>query len=38
VLRLQVAKGCIRLARLLDEALDGDHPEIAHPPKADKKG
>jgi hypothetical protein len=34
--RLQVAKGGIRLARLLDEALDGDHPEVAHPPK--KKG
>jgi len=33
VLRLQVAKGGIRLARLLDEALDGNHPEIAHPPK-----
>jgi hypothetical protein len=34
VLRLQVAKGGIRLARLLDEALDGNHPEVAHPPKA----
>ena len=33
VLRLQVAKGGIRLARLLDEALDGNHPEVAHPPK-----
>ena len=33
VLRLQVAKGGIRLARLLDEALDGNHPEIAHPPR-----
>jgi hypothetical protein len=33
VLRLQVAKGGIRLARLLDEALDGDHPEVAHPPR-----
>jgi hypothetical protein len=34
--RLQVAKGGLRLARLLDEALDGDHPEVAHPPR--KKG
>jgi hypothetical protein len=34
VLRMQVAKGGIRLARLLDEALDGNHPEVAHPPKA----
>jgi S1/P1 Nuclease len=33
VLRMQVAKGGIRLARLLDEALDGNHPEVAHPPK-----
>jgi len=33
ILRLQVAKGGIRLARLLDEALDGNHPEVAHPPK-----
>jgi len=33
VLRLQVAKGGIRLARLLDEALDGNHPEVAHPPR-----
>jgi len=33
VLRLQIAKGGIRLARLLDEALDGNHPEVAHPPK-----
>lgn len=33
VVRLQVAKGGLRLARLLDEALDGDHPEVAHPPK-----
>jgi hypothetical protein len=33
VLRLQVAKGGLRLARLLDEALDGDHPEVAHPPR-----
>jgi hypothetical protein len=31
--RLQVAKGGLRLARLLDEALDGDHPEVAHPPR-----
>jgi hypothetical protein len=38
VLRLQVAKGGIRLARLLDEALDGNHPEVAHPPKPSKKG
>jgi len=37
VLRLQVAKGGIRLARLLDEALDGNHPEVAHPPKPAKK-
>lgn len=36
VLRLQVAKGGIRLARLLDEALDGNHPEVAHPPKPRK--
>lgn len=35
-LRLQVAKGGLRLARLLDEALDGNHPEVAHPPKAKK--
>lgn len=34
VLRLQVAKGGIRLARLLDQAMDGDHPEVAHPAKA----
>jgi hypothetical protein len=33
VLRLQVAKGGLRLARLLDEALDGNHPEVAHPPR-----
>ncbi|WP_404713417.1 S1/P1 nuclease [Sphingomonas sp. MMS24-J13] len=33
VVRLQVAKGGLRLARLLDEALDGDHPEVAHPPR-----
>jgi len=38
VLREQVAKGGIRLARLLDEALDGNHPEVAHPPKPAKKG
>ena len=40
VLRMQVAKGGIRLARLLDEALDGNHPEVAHPPKpkASKQG
>ena len=37
VLRLQVAKGGIRLARLLDEALDGNHPEVAHPPRPPKK-
>ena len=37
VLRLQVAKGGIRLARLLDEALDGNHPEVAHPPRQPKK-
>lgn len=36
VVRLQVAKGGLRLARLLDEALDGDHPEVAHPPKPPK--
>jgi hypothetical protein len=36
-LRLQVAKGGIRLARLLDEALDGNHPEVAHPPRPPKK-
>ncbi|WP_243843219.1 S1/P1 nuclease [Sphingomonas vulcanisoli] len=36
VLRLQIAKGGLRLARLLDEALDGDHPEVAHPPKPPK--
>lgn len=33
VIRRQIAKGGFRLARLLDEALDGDHPEVAHPPK-----
>ena len=37
VLRLQIAKGGIRLARLLDEALDGNHPEVAHPPRPPKK-
>jgi hypothetical protein len=37
MLRLQVAKGGLRLARLLDEALDGDHPEVAHPPKPPRK-
>jgi hypothetical protein len=37
VLRLQLARGGIRLARLLDEALDGNHPEVAHPPKPAKK-
>nr|WP_294391227.1 S1/P1 nuclease [uncultured Sphingomonas sp.] len=31
--RRQVAKGGLRLARLLDEALDGNHPEVAHPPR-----
>ncbi len=36
VVRLQIAKGGIRLARLLDEALDGNHPEVAHPPKPKK--
>ena len=36
VLRLQIARGGIRLARLLDEALDGDHPEVAHPPRPPK--
>jgi len=35
-LRLQIAKGGIRLARLLDEALDGNHPEVAHPPRPKK--
>jgi len=34
VLRGEVLRGGLRLARLLDEALDGDHPEVAHPPKA----
>ncbi|UAK26314.1 S1/P1 nuclease [Sphingomonas nostoxanthinifaciens] len=33
MVRMQVAKGGLRLARLLDEALDGDHPEVAHPPR-----
>ncbi|WCT73521.1 S1/P1 nuclease [Sphingomonas naphthae] len=31
--RLTIAKGGLRLAKLLDEALDGDHPEVAHPAK-----
>jgi hypothetical protein len=31
--RLAIAKGGLRLARLLDEALDGNHPEVAHPAK-----
>ena len=34
VVRLQIARAGLRLARLLDEALDGDHPEVAHPPKS----
>ncbi|QJU58973.1 S1/P1 nuclease [Sphingomonas sp. AP4-R1] len=34
VMRAQVLKGGLRLARMLDEALDGDHPEVAHPPRA----
>lgn len=38
IIRLQVAKGGIRLARLLDEALNGDHPEVAHPPKPPRAG
>ena len=38
VVREQVAKGGLRLARLLDEALDGDHPEVAHPPKPAQGG
>jgi hypothetical protein len=33
VMRQQVLKGGLRLARMLDEALDGDHPEVAHPPR-----
>jgi len=37
LLREQVAKGGVRLARLLDEALDGNHPEVAHPPRPAKK-
>lgn len=37
VLRRQVVEGGLRLARLLDEALDGDHPEVAHPPRAPRK-
>ena len=31
--RTIVAKAGLRLARLLDEALDGNHPEVAHPKK-----
>ena len=34
VVRLQVAKAGLRLGRLLDEALNGNHPEVAHPPRA----
>ena len=34
VVRLQIARAGLRLARLLDEALDGNHPEVAHPPKS----
>ncbi|PZU07292.1 MAG: hypothetical protein DI605_16295 [Sphingomonas sp.] len=33
VMRKQVLEGGLRLARMLDEALDGDHPEVAHPPR-----
>ena len=33
VVRLQIARAGLRLGRLLDEALDGNHPEIAHPPQ-----
>jgi hypothetical protein len=33
VVRRQIVRGGLRLARLLDEALDGDHPEVAHPPR-----
>ena len=33
VVRLQIARAGLRLGRLLDAALDGDHPEIAHPPR-----
>jgi hypothetical protein len=38
VMRAQVLKGGLRLAKMLDEALDGDHPEVAHPPKPAKAG
>lgn len=38
VVRLQIARGGLRLARLLDEALDGDHPEVAHPPRPARPG
>jgi len=38
VVRRQIERGGLRLARLLDEALDGDHPEVAHPPKAPRAG
>ncbi|PTQ13489.1 hypothetical protein CLG96_05225 [Sphingomonas oleivorans] len=33
IVREVVVKGGLRLARLLDEALDGDHPEVTHPPR-----
>jgi hypothetical protein len=33
VMRKQVLEGGLRLSRMLDEALDGDHPEVAHPPR-----
>lgn len=33
VVRRQIVAGGLRLARLLDAALDGDHPEVAHPPQ-----
>ncbi len=36
--RRQIALAGFRLARLLDEALDGDHPEVAHPPKPPRVG
>ena len=32
-MRTMLAKGGLRLAKLLDEALDGNHPEVAHPAK-----
>lgn len=38
VVRQQIARGGLRLARLLDEALDGNHPEVAHPPKPPRAG